>query len=41
MVEDYCNNKYNVKNRETIQTLNIIEEKLGLRETHETDNLNV
>lgn len=30
MVEDYFNNKYNVKNRETIETLNIIEEKLGL-----------
>lgn len=41
MVEDYRNNKYDIRNRETIETLDIVEEKLGLREPQEVDELGV
>lgn len=41
MVEDYYNNKYNILDRESIETLNIIEEKLGLKEPQEVDELEV
>lgn len=41
MVEDYRNNKYDIQNRETIETLEIIEEKLGLREPQEVDELEI